>query len=32
MPAWTEDIVDHRYDPRTKLLAASYGEPLASAF
>ena len=25
--AWTEDIVDPRYDPRTKLLAAVYGEP-----
>jgi alginate lyase len=25
--AWTEDIVDARYDPRTKLLAAIYGEP-----
>jgi hypothetical protein len=24
---WTEQIVDHRYDPRTKLLAAIYGEP-----
>jgi hypothetical protein len=24
---WTEDIVDARYDPRTKLLAAIYGEP-----
>lgn len=24
---WTEDIVDHRYDPRTKLLAAIHGEP-----
>jgi hypothetical protein len=24
---WTEHIVDHRYDPRTKLLAAIYGEP-----
>jgi Alginate lyase len=24
---WTEDIVDPRYDPRTKLLAAVYGEP-----
>jgi hypothetical protein len=24
---WTEDIVDHRYDPRTELLAAIYGEP-----
>ena len=24
---WTEDIVDHRYDPRTKLFAAIYGEP-----
>ena len=24
---WTEDIVDHAYDPRTKLLAAIYGEP-----
>jgi hypothetical protein len=23
---WTEDIVDARYDPRTKLLAAIYGE------
>ena len=25
--AWTEEIVDARYDPRTKLLAAIYGEP-----
>jgi hypothetical protein len=25
--AWTEQIVDHRYDPRTKLLAAIHGEP-----
>jgi hypothetical protein len=25
--AWTQDIVDARYDPRTKLLAAIYGEP-----
>jgi len=25
--AWTEDIVDAHYDPRTKLLAAIYGEP-----
>jgi hypothetical protein len=25
--AWTEDIVDPAYDPRTKLLAAVYGEP-----
>ena len=25
--SWTEDVVDHRYDPRTKLLAAIYGEP-----
>jgi hypothetical protein len=25
--AWTGDIVDARYDPRTKLLAAIYGEP-----
>jgi hypothetical protein len=25
--AWTEDIVDSGYDPRTKLLAAVYGEP-----
>jgi hypothetical protein len=24
---WTEDIVDARYDPRIKLLAAIYGEP-----
>jgi hypothetical protein len=24
---WTEDIVDARYDPRTKLLAAIHGEP-----
>jgi len=24
---WTEQIVDHRYDPRTKLRAAIYGEP-----
>jgi hypothetical protein len=24
---WTEQIVDQRYDPRTKLLAAIYGEP-----
>jgi hypothetical protein len=24
---WTERIVDQRYDPRTKLLAAIYGEP-----
>ena len=24
---WTVDIVDARYDPRTKLLAAIYGEP-----
>lgn len=24
---WTEDIVDARYDPPTKLLAAIYGEP-----
>ena len=24
---WTEDIVDARYDPRSKLLAAIYGEP-----
>ena len=24
---WTEQIVDHRYDPRTKLLAAIYGAP-----
>jgi hypothetical protein len=29
--SWTEDIVDHRYDPRTKLLAASYGEPQRQA-
>ncbi len=28
---WTDDIVDARYDPRTKLLAAIYGEPLRSA-
>ncbi|MGB6458194.1 MAG: hypothetical protein WBH47_27280 [Streptosporangiaceae bacterium] len=25
--AWTDDIVDARYDPRTKLLAANHGEP-----
>jgi Alginate lyase len=25
--AWTEDIVDAAYDPRTKLMAAIYGEP-----
>jgi hypothetical protein len=25
--SWTEDIVDVRYDPRTKLLAAIHGEP-----
>ena len=25
--SWTEHIVDHRYDPRTKLLAAIHGEP-----
>jgi hypothetical protein len=25
--AWTEDIVDPAYDPRTKLLAAVHGEP-----
>ena len=25
--SWTEDIVDARYDPPTKLLAAIYGEP-----
>jgi hypothetical protein len=25
--AWTEDIVGPKYDPRTKLLAAIYGEP-----
>jgi hypothetical protein len=25
--SWTEDIVDARYDPRTKLLAAIHGEP-----
>jgi hypothetical protein len=24
---WTGDIVRGRYDPRTKLLAATYGEP-----
>jgi hypothetical protein len=24
---WTEDIVDPAYDPRTKLMAAIYGEP-----
>jgi hypothetical protein len=24
---WTEEIVDARYGPRTKLLAAIYGEP-----
>jgi hypothetical protein len=24
---WTEDIIDPAYDPRTKLLAAIYGEP-----
>ncbi len=24
---WTDDIVDARYDPRTKLLAAIHGEP-----
>jgi hypothetical protein len=24
---WTEDIADARYDPRSKLLAAIYGEP-----
>jgi hypothetical protein len=24
---WTEQIVDHKYDPRTKLLAAIHGEP-----
>jgi hypothetical protein len=24
---WTEDIVDHRYDPRTKFLATVHGEP-----
>ena len=24
---WTEDIVDAHYDPRTKLLAAIYGQP-----
>jgi hypothetical protein len=28
---WTEQIVDHRYDPRTKLLAAIYGEPQRAA-
>jgi len=28
---WTEQIVDHRYDPRTKLLAAIYGEPQRQA-
>lgn len=28
---WTEDIVDARYDPRTKLLAAIYGEPQRQA-
>jgi Alginate lyase len=28
---WTEQIVDHRYDPRTKLLAAIYGEPQRTA-
>jgi hypothetical protein len=25
--SWTEDIVDARYDPRTKLLAAIHCEP-----
>jgi hypothetical protein len=25
--SWTDDIVDARYDPRTKLLAAIHGEP-----
>jgi hypothetical protein len=29
--AWTEQIVDHRYDPRTKLLAAIHGEPQRQA-
>jgi hypothetical protein len=29
--SWTEQIVDHRYDPRTKLLAAIYGEPQRAA-
>jgi hypothetical protein len=28
---WTEDIVDARYDPRIKLLAAIYGEPQRQA-
>jgi hypothetical protein len=28
---WTEQIVDHAYDPRTKLLAAIYGEPQRQA-
>jgi hypothetical protein len=28
---WTEQIVDQRYDPRTKLLAAIYGEPQRQA-
>jgi hypothetical protein len=28
---WTEAIVDSRYDPRTKLLAAIHGEPLRRA-
>jgi hypothetical protein len=28
---WTDDIVDARYDPRTKLLAAIYGEPQRGA-
>jgi hypothetical protein len=28
---WTDDIVDARYDPRTKLLAAIYGEPKRQA-
>jgi hypothetical protein len=25
--SWTDDIVDARYDPRTKALAATNGEP-----
>jgi Alginate lyase len=28
---WTEPIVDHRYDPRTKLLTAIHGEPQRQA-
>ena len=29
--AWTEQIVDAAYDPRTKLLAAIHGEPRCRA-